>query len=514
MRPNKLIPLLLLCLASRGLALAPELEKAGQDLVAALQEQAKAQQEADNANDARETRQFIRTVQQTLAQDNIRQLKNWLQGVSGYEHSETVSARVTALETALKDSEANRIRETIATLQSLLADAANTVAKAEQPEELDKVLATLGRNNYNENEDYDSGNREIRSLVQRLNSARQFVNHWQEYLQASNSGNSAKAVQALGNVSSQENGLLPRSQVLARIEHERGNDDDINAIADSVRKPEDMREALRKLSVLVAASRGGSDSASLRETFQTLAKMEKAYREYLAGLPVSMEVFSTTESESTVDRPALVEVRAALLLMILPRALDLPEGLVPAPGENVDAFLARAITETTREGDVAACLRVGNVRRLITRASSDKDMDALRAYAAGQQQLVAGQYALAVSSLQRSIKSGSDLIPAAKAGEMLDSIRKEHPEEFKHGMEEFHNPPPSADPEFMRSIRQNRMMYHMMLHDSMAGRGTPGATTNLVLPVPAPVKKGESPTPTTPPAPATPEAPKVPAAVE
>ena len=61
--------------------------------------------------------------------------------------------------------------------------------------------------------------------------------------------------------------------------------------------------------------------------------------------------------------------------------LDLPEGLVPAAGEAVDAFLARTIEDAKRRDDAAAVLRVSTVRQSLMRSAnfSDKEIEALRA---------------------------------------------------------------------------------------------------------------------------------------
>ncbi|RYD50049.1 MAG: hypothetical protein EOP85_00365 [Verrucomicrobiaceae bacterium] len=462
-----------------------DVEKAASELIAALDADIKELIQDDNMNKAQQVRQQLRQVQGLMRQNNVRDIDNWMANFDNFQPSEKVEPQMEAFRKALKESNESLTRDKISNMEDLLASAAETVVRAEQPEDLDTLLETLSKENNNDGADYDSNNREIRMLNQKISYARQFVINWQDYLQASNSGNTVKAVQALRSISSNERSLIPRSQIIARIEHEQGNDGNIYAIADQVRKPEDMRNAIRKLAVLAAASRGESDNAVLRETLQTLAKMEKAYQEYQAGLPVSMEVFSTTESGSGVEKPGFVEVRAALLLMMLPRALNLPEGLVPAQGETVEGFLSRALKESTAKGDVAASVRVGSIRRLISRSTNESDLDALRAYAAGQQQLAAGQYALAVTSLQNSIKSGNDDVPVAKAGEMLDAIRKAHPEEFKQGMDTFHNPPPSSDPEFMRNMQREYSRHHMMFGDMFRRHDMPGATTNLVLPVPA-----------------------------
>lgn len=447
MRAKKLIPLVLLCLASRALSLTPEIQKAGDELIVTLNEEMRVMKNEDNANEVQALRQYIRQVQNALGQENTRQMDQWLDNFGNYQPSDKATAHLEAIKKAVKDSSERKTRETIAELENLLASAAETLARAEQPEDLDKLLQSLGRNRFNDSDAYDGNNREIRTLISQLSSARQFVTNWQDYLLASNSGDTGKALESLRNLSSQDSTLLPRSQIIARIKHEEADEQDFTTIIEGIRKPEDMREGLRKLNRLLRANRrSGSENTILRDTAQSLGSLEKTYREYLAGLPVSIEVFSqSADSADSVAKSSLIPLRAAILLTVLPRTLDLPAGISPSEGEAVDTFLARAIAETARQGDSAAALRIGTTRRLLTQSSSlgKEELDALRSYSAGQQQLAAGQHVLAVVSLQEALKSGSDLIPAAKVGELLESIRKDHAESYAQGMTEFLTPRPA-----------------------------------------------------------------------
>ena len=59
-----------------------------------------------------------------------------------------------------------------------------------------------------------------------------------------------------------------------------------------------MKEGLRKLTRLAGGNRSSSsDNVGPREILQALGRLEKCYREFLAGLPVKVEVLQP-QSES------------------------------------------------------------------------------------------------------------------------------------------------------------------------------------------------------------------------
>lgn len=480
-------------------ALSPDAQKAGDELVATLKEEMKALAADgggdENQNQLMAIRQYLRQVQNALAQDSNRQMNQVLENYGNYEPSEKAAKSVASISRAIKEEAEQKTQAVISELEGTLAAAAETVGLAEEPEDLDKVIVSLSRNRFNndDGESYSSNNQAVRNLISELSAARQFATAWQDYLQASNSGNTGKAVQALRNLSSLDKSLIPRSRIIARMEFELEDDDELTKILDQVKKPDDMREAIRKLNRLTGGNRSsGSENAASREALQTLAKLEKTYREHLAGLPVNVEVLQSANNPG--DSMDFTRLRAALLLMVLPRALDLPEGVVPAEGEAVDAFLGRAIADAKRRDDTAAVLRVSGLRQSFVRSanSSDSEMDALRAYAAGRKQMAAGQHPLAVVSLQQALMSGSDLVPADKVGELLETIRKDHPVAFEQGMMEFLTP--HSTPEFDYS----RMPFRSNAPPGISTRGgdplPPGGTT-IVLPVPGTEQTQEIPKP-------------------
>jgi hypothetical protein len=494
MHAKNLIPLFLVILAARALALSPEGRKSGEELVTTLKEEMKALAGNDeNQNELMSIRQYLRQIEAALTQESNRQIQQILENFGNYVPTEKVAKLVESISQDLRDETARKIQAVIGELEGTLAAAAEAVERAEEPEDLDKVIVSLSRNRFNngDGEYYNSSHPGIRSLLSDVSSARQFATGWQDYLQASNAGNTAKAVQALRNLSSQEGSLVPRSQIIARVEYELENEDKTNKILEQVKKPDDMKEAIRKLTRLMGGSRSSSsENAGSREALQTLARLEKTYREHLAGLPVNVEVLQSPDDAG--GGTDFSHLRAALLLLVLPRALDLPEGFTPAPGEGVDGFLARAIEDARRREDVATVLRVSGVRQSFVRSAnlSAREMEALTAYTAGQNQYAAGQHLLAVVSLQQALKTGSDLVPVKKAGALLETIRRDHPVEFEQGMMEFLTPRAAPDFGYSRMPYRNHIPQGMRYDDGISG--SQGGTT-IVIPVSGSEVAGDKP---------------------
>ncbi len=485
-----LIALLGLVLTARSLALTEASKKVGDELVTTLQQELKDAGGDENNRDFA-LKQYIRQVQAGLAQENSRQLEQALDNNGNYDPTPKVLGFVTALKKDIKDDLKQRTQAVIAEVEGILATARETLVRAEEPEELDKLLVTLSRNrfiNQGDNQGYDSNDVTLRGLLSELSNARQFVKYWQDYLQASNSGDVGQASQALRNLSSQETTLIPRSQVIARLDFEKNNGDALSNISQEIKTLDDMKPAIQKLSKMQKASQSSdSDSTSVRATVQTLASLERTYREFLAGLPVDVGVlYQSSDSSDSLSRLNFIQLRADLLLLVLPRYLDLPEDFKPQAGDTVNTFLDRAAEDATRRADTAASRRIRDTRQLFARSGSinSKDQDALSEYAAGQNQLAARQYLLAVVSFQKALKSGSDLIPAGKTGELLDSIKKEHPEDYEAGMIEFLTPRTAPEFDYSKMPYRGYMDPRMMrsMHGYQEGK-MPG--TNIILPVPA-----------------------------
>jgi hypothetical protein len=513
MRPQKLIPVLLLGLINHSSAISEERKRAGDEIISSLKGELKelaGNEDDDDRSDA--VKQYLRQIQSALAQENGEYIIQSLESNDNYAPSEKVQQAAAKLKQAVKNEQIQRSRDTAAELQRLITEARGKVIAAKNPEDLDDLIESLSRekfNNSDDGEDKDPATTAtIRSLFTSLNYAKQFCTLWQDYLQAKKSGNSGRAATTLQSLSQQENPLIPRSQIIARLDQERATPEDFEGILEGVKSLDQMSAALQQLSAIQQKSRS-SDSYGygFNEPTQTLSRLEKCYRDFNAGLPVNLEVFSSTNDSpgqnAKIDFPRL---RADLLILVLPRYLAIQDAAKANEKEPVDAYLGRLLSDAKAKGNVTACQRIRDLQQTLGRSNrySTDDAGALRDYASGQNQLAAHQYMLAVISLQSSLKSGSDLLPVDKIGGQLEAIKSEHPEEFKQGMTEFLTQRAAPDYDYSRMPYRGNMDPRM--RGMSAGGPPPGGMpiapgTPVVLPVPAKDAEPGKPAVPAPPAP-------------
>ncbi|MES2475727.1 MAG: hypothetical protein V4640_08095 [Verrucomicrobiota bacterium] len=442
MKPKNLVPLILACLALPASAFNEETTRLGDELVTLLQAEQKAL--APDNNQAQAVRQYLRQVQSAITQSNGRVFDQYLDNLGNYEPSEKIQRAIDAFKNAVRKEFAENTHAVIIELRGIIDGAREAVTRATEPDELDKLLVSLSRNrfsNSSDREEFDSNDSDIRALLSEMSNARQFVTAWQDYLQASNSGDTKRAIQQLRNMTSQDSSLIPRSKIIARIEFESASPEEIAAVTASISNLDAMKGGIEKLSAMIGDSNSSShDNTTLRNTVTTLTTLEKTYREHLAGLPVSLSPYFRSQSTtSRLGQDDFLSLRADLLRLILPRCLDLPDELHAQKDESVDDFLKRALQEATARGDTATARRIQDCRLKFVETSvhNQPDLLGLEACTVAQTQLAAGQTALAVVSFYKALASGSDLVPAADIGKTLTKIEAEHPKEFEKGMQQY-----------------------------------------------------------------------------
>lgn len=451
MKSKSLLPLLLLGTCALSHALTDEGKKAADELISALKEESRVIDEADpESGRSQSSKMLLRQVQTALGKGNDFYLEQMLDNLDGNPRGEKANACLAKLREELKNSRAQQMQQTIDRLDALVKSISVKCLAATSPAELDGLIEELSvrqSNDYDESRGTDPEKQQkIRQLINRLGYARSFVTNWQSYLQAKKTGNNAAAVQALQSISSNENTYIPRSQLLERIENEKSDPEGIAAVVAGIHGLPDMQAALKKIIELQKLARNSDSYSSNVDPVQALGRLEKIYREFLAGLPVSIEVYSqSADSTYSAATPKIVELRAELLKLVLPTYLNLPEGSAAKPGETIPDFLDRLQAEAKASGDMAVCQRIMDLKKLQLRSSSfnTNDTSALQDYNAAQNQLQAGQHFLAALSLQRALSRGSDLLPNARIGEQLAAIKKDHPEDYEKAVIEFLIPKPT-----------------------------------------------------------------------
>jgi hypothetical protein len=193
-----------------------------------------------------------------------------------------------------------------------------------------------------------------------------------------------------------------------------------------------MDEAARKLEALPLADQAAQVVGALRE----LRTLRRIYADIKEGRGTTVHVGDIMENLSSETEKALSRLRLKLLLFALPPALGLSDAEAARPGENSVNYINRITSLARTRGDwmlLGRTMDVAQTLKIETTTDGNERTD-LQSFLAGLNQERAGQYALAVGSLEAALKTGSQFIPPEVIGQHLEKIRTDHPEEYEQGV--------------------------------------------------------------------------------
>lgn len=338
----------------------------------------------------------------------------------------------------------------IAEVNAALKHAADVVRTAKDPVELDGPLKELQRfRNVREERLSEAGH----SLAMKVQGTINFLERWQDYLAADKTNNASRARESLQTAanSSETADLIPRSEILARLQKYSTSDEartegpkpeQIDELVARIKTLDGVSDGIKELRKIQARSRpSGYPADPVTATLNALVSIERTYREFKAGLPTRFDVGS--QSLPDLASPSVIPLRVQLLLLVLPRYLNLPSDILPKSGETVQQFLERVIDEARRRGDSALLTRTRDAQRSLMTGSyyTSFDPSGNNPFIAAQNQEAAGQFMLAVISYQTALKNGGEAVPAKLIGERLAALKAAHPQEYEQGMTRFLNPP-------------------------------------------------------------------------
>jgi hypothetical protein len=386
-----------------------------------------------------------------------------------------------------------------AQLKDVTTRATDILLKAQKAQELDGLLADLQKLQTSSGGGYDP---DVQAQTARVNAVYQFISQWQDYLSAKDNGNSQEAQNALRNLSNSgrqgESVLVPRSEILSRLNDltNAAKSAAPNAVAsgapqaidedpilDGIKTLDDMEPALKTL-----MAKGYPNNQT--GTTQALGQLVNLYALSKNGLPTTLDFSPNYNIQN--QAPGIERLRAMLLIYLLPSFIG-SGAPTPNPNEYVTDYLNRAIDSAETRQDWKSLQRIIEAETKIARVQNFPE--GTRSFLSGLNQEIAGQYALAISSYQNSLKYPDDYVPAKVVGDRLAAIKKDHPTEYEEGMKKFSNPPAPAylNPYMIRP--------GMGYPQSMPGAaGLPGMGNPAPTP---PALPSTLPAPTRPPAPAT-----------
>jgi hypothetical protein len=354
-----------------------------------------------------------------------------------------------------------RDKEYIARVRKTLDGASAVLLNAKKAADLDELLAQLtefAQDPYT-NRPHLAGN-EVNVVQSKSRSAQLAVQKWQDYLMAVETKDTRKASEALRSLADRDTESvikMPRSEILARQRGlepkplqpvatptpKKATPEDVGKLYDSIKDLDDIAPVLSK----VRAATRNSYSSSSDSTLSALDTIEQTYAGIKAGLPVTLHLTSTSSLKP--ERHDLVfKLEAKMLLLALPRALDVPASDAPKPNETVEDFLTRLASKARETKNWASLARILTVSRDIGRnfatagiTNTRDELATVNYYLDGLRQERARQYILAVSSYQSALTAGAPDDLAAAVGERLETIKKEHATDYETALERKLNPP-------------------------------------------------------------------------
>lgn len=360
--------------------------------------------------------------------------------------SPAVSQAVEKLRITLK-LEAKKLEDDeLASIDALRKELGEAIPKANTPEDLDDLLEKLVTL-INGTSDHRTA--KVTNAISDLTPLKTFTSSWQDYLQARNAGEADKADQILSYLSSTNGQIpIPRSTVLARIgQNPPAPPAPAAAAAPAKESPRGLRDIteldqmtallqeLREMSQNVRERPPGFDQRTTESCINALAPLEKIYQNFKTGLPTDLAFLSerNDSSAAVTALSSIPQLKAKLLLLVLPAQLGIPQDDAPRPGETVIAFLNRTEKAAAERGDAATCTGVIDARLALDSTGSLVEMEkiSLRSFRAGQAQETAGQLLSAVRSYQSALQSGPGPSLATLVGKRLEEIKRTHPEETR-----------------------------------------------------------------------------------
>lgn len=202
------------------------------------------------------------------------------------------------------------------------------------------------------------------------------------------------------------------------------------AIFSQIKTLDDIGSALPKLDVLNIGYPQNSD-------IQELTRYGSVYADAKGGLPVKLDQLENQGPNMPPDagKADLSKVKSMLLLYVLPMYLGLPPDQQPQPDETLRDYLDRLSAFAQGKSDWLMLKKVTMTQQKLGYVSMPAE------FYAGLDQETAGQYALAAQSYLMALKSNSLNLPSKLVGDRLDAIKKDHPDDYADAMKRYQETP-------------------------------------------------------------------------
>ena len=292
---------------------------------------------------------------------------------------------------------------------------------------------------------FNSGDANRQSAVNVLNDAARFLQQWQNYLWAVEGEKFGDAIRILSELGlSEQNPLgVPRSEILARARLLEGKDrektnNDTRAILQNIRSLEDVPAALAQLKLEMTQPYRPQAQSQL-PLINALDALSKAYLAFKQGVATTLP----PAYWQTGDTPIVTQLRAELLLRVLPRVLGVEQTGGPKAGETVEGYLMRMRSAALDRHDFDLLVRIILAARDISSSSGGsgqsligQDYISFVSLREAQNAERAKRFLEATLAYRRALSAAATTaVPVEFIGERLRAIEKEHPGEYKQAIE-------------------------------------------------------------------------------
>ncbi|MGV3532052.1 MAG: hypothetical protein ACO1QR_06750 [Chthoniobacteraceae bacterium] len=341
-------------------------------------------------------------------------------------------------------------------IEKMVKAAVDKVLQAGKSAELDPLIEEVQRTQTFLRADHGNESR------QQINQLLRFIEGWQNALVLLEAGNAPEFHNAAVNIQSYGSTNLgfPRSSLVTRMNdliaakitqseggaaRPAGKFESPEKVLERMVRLEDLQPNMHDLNVAInLADQGNALMSEWQRLIIALDAIAKQYEQLKAGLTVNADSSIYIPEIKNARIPAL---RAQLVTLALQRSVGDEVKVVPEPAETVVDYVGRILKAAREEKRWELLHRTIVLARSLSIDApfySETDVAALSALLRGDGQERAGQFAFATESYQETLENPSSWAPAEEVGARLQRIEKEHPQEYKQGVEWSKMPKPVA----------------------------------------------------------------------
>lgn len=414
-----------------------------------------------------------------LEDERLTQTIQVLEQMNALSFSDKANELCRNLVAELRERSSNRAKEMRERFEMTVRSSLINGLKATTAEDLDPLLEKLARLQKDvQTFSYREGGRpqlnfEAMSTVEQILTMIQDCLLSAERKPGARSRDPIEALQSMTSGSGRPlNDIMPRSEFLSAVQSftnriapgrfqralsKQEFEQTVQALVESVKKIEELGPVLSKIENIVNQQREANGYYSDSGLVSQLRSYQQIYNQLLAGEATSLSFTTSTYASTGSDE--LSRVKDLLSRYALPRILAVAPEHGPRPNESIASYLQRVLAESRAASDwelLSRTLDVAQAMRLTSVANSS-DTSALRLFLGGWNLERARQFSGAVASYLASLKTGSQVIPVERIGELLESLKKAHPEEFEIGAK-LSAIMPNLEESMLRSTAFGRMM--------------------------------------------------------